>query len=54
MMPQIPQSADGKPMQYRNTEMKVDQLVGYLNDGKINLSPVFQRGHVWKVGVRKN
>lgn len=52
-MPQISRSADGRPMQYRNTEMKVDQLVGYLNDGKINLSPVFQRGHVWKVGVRK-
>jgi hypothetical protein len=40
-------------MQYRNSEMKVDQLVSYLNDEKINLSPVFQRGHVWTVGTRK-
>ena len=40
-------------MQYRNSEMKVDQLVSYLNDEKINLSPVFQRGHVWGVGTRR-
>ncbi|HEU4594578.1 MAG TPA: DUF262 domain-containing protein [Pyrinomonadaceae bacterium] len=40
-------------MNYRNTEMKIDQIIGYLNDGKINLSPVFQRGHVWTVGIRR-
>ena len=40
-------------MNYRNTEMKVDQIVSYLNEEKINLSPAFQRGHVWKVGVRR-
>ncbi len=40
-------------MYYRNSEMKVDQLVNYLNDEKINLSPVFQRGHVWTVGTRR-
>lgn len=40
-------------MIYRNSEMKVDQLVNYLNDEKINLSPVFQRGHVWTIGTRK-
>ncbi len=40
-------------MNYRNSEMKIDQLVGYLNEEKINLSPAFQRGHVWSIGVRK-
>jgi hypothetical protein len=40
-------------MNYRNTEMKIDQIIGYLNDGKINLSPVFQRGHVWTVSIRR-
>jgi len=40
-------------MNYRNSEMKIDQLVAYLNDEKINLSPAFQRGHVWKPGTRK-
>src|SRR5450759_5300949 len=41
------------PMNYRNTEMKLDQLVAYLNEEKINLSPAFQRGHVWSVRVRR-
>lgn len=40
-------------MNYRNTEMKVDQIVSYFNDEKINLSPAFQRGHVWSVGARR-
>jgi hypothetical protein len=40
-------------MIYRNSEMKVDQLVNYLNEEKINLSPAFQRGHVWRVGYRR-
>jgi uncharacterized protein DUF262 len=40
-------------MNYRNTEMKLDQLVSYLNEEKINLSPVFQRGHVWNVATRR-
>ena len=41
------------PMNYRNTEMKLDQIVAYFNDEKINLSPAFQRGHVWPVGTRR-
>jgi len=41
------------PMNYRNSEMKIDQLVNYLNDDKINLSPAFQRGHVWTLKTRK-
>jgi uncharacterized protein with ParB-like and HNH nuclease domain len=41
------------PMNYRNTEMKVDQIVSYLNDEKINLSPAFQRGHVWPLTTRR-
>ena len=40
-------------MNYRNAEMKIDQLVNYLNDNKINLAPPFQRGHVWSVRVRR-
>jgi hypothetical protein len=44
---------DWSPMNYRNSEMKLDQLVGYLNEEKINLSPVFQRGHIWKMKDRK-
>lgn len=40
-------------MEYRNSEMKVDQLVNYLNEAKINLSPAFQRGHVWKPATRR-
>jgi Protein of unknown function DUF262 len=40
-------------MNYRNTEMKLDQLVSYLNEQKINLSPAFQRGHVWSLRTRR-
>ena len=40
-------------MDYRNSEMKLDQLVGYFNENKINLIPPFQRGHVWKLPARK-
>jgi hypothetical protein len=40
-------------MNYRNSEMKVDQFVSYLNEEKINLSPAFQRGHVWSLAARK-
>ena len=40
-------------MDYRNTEMKLDSLVNYLNEEKINLSPVFQRGHVWSARTRR-
>jgi len=39
-------------MHYRNTEMKIDQFINYINEGKINLSPAFQRGHVWKTPAR--
>ena len=41
-------------MNYRNSEMKIDQMVGYLNEEKINLSPPFQRGHVWTIKARKS
>jgi len=40
-------------MDYRNTELKLDQLVGYFNEEKINLSPVFQRGRVWNLKMRR-
>jgi hypothetical protein len=40
-------------MIYRNSELRLDQMITYLNDDKINLSPVFQRGHVWKVETRR-
>lgn len=41
-------------MNYKNTELKLNALVSYLNDEKINLSPVFQRGHVWNVAARRS
>ena len=41
------------PMDYRNSEMKLDQFINYLNEGKINLIPPFQRGHVWKLPTRR-
>jgi hypothetical protein len=44
---------DWSAMNYRNTEMKLDQIVAYLNDEKINLSPAFQRGHVWPLTTRR-
>jgi hypothetical protein len=28
-------------MQYTNSEMKIDQLIGYFNDKKISLIPPF-------------
>jgi hypothetical protein len=40
-------------MIYRNSELRLDSLITYLNEDKINLSPVFQRGHVWPVATRR-
>jgi len=40
-------------MRYKNSEMRVDALVGYLNDDKINLIPPFQRYHVWSLQDRR-
>ena len=40
-------------MRYKNSEMKLDQFVGYLNDDKINLIPPFQRYHVWSLQDRR-
>jgi len=40
-------------MIYRNAEMKVEQLITYFNAKKINLSPAFQRGHVWTTSQRR-
>ena len=40
-------------MHYTNSEMKVDQLIGYFNGKKINLIPPFQRGHIWKPQDRR-
>jgi hypothetical protein len=41
------------PMIYRNTEMRLDQLVSYFSEDKIDLSPVFQRGNVWSLPQRQ-
>ncbi|MEY9436596.1 DUF262 domain-containing protein [Bradyrhizobium elkanii] len=40
-------------MHYTNSEMKLDQLIGYFNSRKINLAPPFQRGHVWELRDRQ-
>jgi len=40
-------------MKYVNREMKIDQIIGYFNDKKINLIPPFQRGSVWTPTLRR-
>lgn len=40
-------------MKYVNREMKIDQIIGYFNDKKINLIPPFQRGSVWTPLLRR-
>jgi hypothetical protein len=44
---------DWNPMTYRNSEMKLDELIGYFKDNKINLIPPFQRRRVWTPMLRK-
>lgn len=40
-------------MDYKNTETKLDTLVNYFNQERINLNPVFQRGRVWNLKTRQ-
>ena len=40
-------------MDYENTQIKLDSLIGYFNEGKMNLSPVFQRGRAWTLPMRQ-
>ena len=40
-------------MKYANREMKVDQIISYFNEEKINLIPPFQRGSLWKLKMRQ-
>ena len=40
-------------MNYRNTQIKLDELMGYFRNEKINLIPPFQRGRVWPTSLRK-
>jgi hypothetical protein len=40
-------------MKYDNKEMKIDEMIGYFNQGKVNLIPPFQRGSVWNLKLRK-
>lgn len=51
----IPTAPSGayKRMNYENTEIKLDSLIGYLEQRKINLSPVFQRGRAWSLPMRQ-
>src|SRR4051812_32809208 len=42
-----------RTMDYASYNLKIDQLVGYINDDKINLIPPFQRGQVWTPVLRK-
>jgi len=39
-------------MKYHQVDLKLDQFIQYVNDGKINLIPSFQRGHAWKLPMR--
>src|SRR5687767_6418074 len=43
----------GATMRYKNSEMKLDEIIGYFRDGKINLIPPFQRGRVWSMILRR-
>lgn len=40
-------------MDYENTQIKLDSLIGYFNEGKMNLSPIFQRGRAWTLPMRQ-
>lgn len=40
-------------MEYKNTETKLETLVTYFNEERINLNPVFQRGSVWNLKTRQ-
>jgi hypothetical protein len=40
-------------MDYKNTETKLETLVTYFNEERINLNPVFQRGSVWNLKMRR-
>ena len=40
-------------MKYQLYQLKLEQLVAYFRDSAINLSPAFQRGHVWTPKLRK-
>ena len=40
-------------MNYEIGKMKLDELVGYFRDGKMNLIPPFQRGRVWTSRLRQ-
>lgn len=42
-----------RTMNYVNREMKIDQIIAYFNDKKINLIPPFQRGSVWTLPLRQ-
>jgi Protein of unknown function DUF262 len=54
MMERPPNSVPAwRTMKYANTEMKIDQIIGYFNDKKISLIPPFQRGSVWKLPLRR-
>ncbi len=41
------------PMLYKNTEYKLDTVITLFKEGRINLSPVFQRGRAWKLRLRQ-
>ena len=41
------------PMHYKNTEYKLDTVVTLFKEGRINLSPVFQRGRAWNLRLRQ-
>ena len=43
----------GRSMKYSNSQMKLDQLIGYFHINKLNLIPPFQRGRAWKLPARR-
>jgi hypothetical protein len=43
----------GSPMDYRNSQNKLETLVQYFNEERMNLIPLFQRPKVWPLKMRK-
>src|SRR5947208_15236670 len=41
------------PMDYSNSQTKLETLVQYFNEGLMNLIPLFQRPKVWLLKMRK-
>lgn len=53
MITKLLRHLSGSPMDYTNVNTKLETLVTYFNERRINLNPVFQRGSVWTLKQRR-